>query len=81
MADLRRRLAVVEGRIIGANRRLVALEARMAPASADVEVAPLAGGAPFEPSPEDWADYHAHFDAADREIEGDGPEPPLWGYE
>jgi hypothetical protein len=30
---------------------------------------PIAGGAPFEPSPEDWADYHRTFD----EIDESGP--------
>ncbi len=27
----------------------------------------VSGSAPFEPSPEDWADYHVQMDRIDRE--------------
>ena len=77
MSDLRRRLADWDRRIAGASRRLASLPVPEPSATPQ----PIVGGAPFEPTAEDWADYHAWSEAADREIEGDGPEDPIWGYE
>jgi hypothetical protein len=42
--------------------------------------APVAGGAPFEPSPADLEDYHRWSEGLDRRREEDGRNP-LYGYE
>ena len=75
---------MVNLRIIGANRRLVALEARMAPPPAEVEVAPLVGGASYEPTPEDLAEMAAHWaaeEARDADRRAENGRNPANGYE
>lgn len=41
---------------------------------------PLAGGAPFEPSEEDWEDFAAWCDSVDRERDVDAIHRDMYGY-
>lgn len=73
LADLEVQLADCERVRREAESRLAALSALAEGGRLPIDPPPppISGGAPYEPTDEDWADYRAHFDAAE----------PRYGYE